>query len=331
MKQLTVQVAVLLGGMGLAQNQVDLKGVPHEYQRLNNCGPTTVGMYLGYYGTPLNQHQIAPVLKPNPKDKNVSPEQVVDYVQQQGFRAKLGSGGNLGTLKKLLRRGIPVMVHTWMELPGEGGLGHFRLVTGYDESRGQFTTFDSYLGPRRVFSYRQFDRDWQVMNRTYLVVYPEKQAAWVEKALGVRMDDLWVKQNALRVALKEAASQPQNPFAQFNLGSSLLQVGSPQGAVRAFDRAMRLGVPPRMLWYRFGPFEAHLQAGKADRVIELTSRVLRAAPDHEEAYFWRAEALLMQGNVRAARGDLEQAVRFRPLFQAARERLQGLNVKAKRP
>ncbi|GEM46672.1 hypothetical protein DC3_23070 [Deinococcus cellulosilyticus NBRC 106333 = KACC 11606] len=324
-------VGLLLGGVAVAQQQVELTGVPHEYQRLNNCGPTTTGMYLGYYGSALRQHQVAEALKPNPRDKNVTPQQVLEYVQQQGFQAKLGSGGNLGTLKNLVKRGIPVMVHTWMELPGEGGLGHFRLVTGYDETRRQFTTFDSYLGPRRVFSYGQFDQDWQVMNRTYLVVYPGQKAPWVEKTLGVRMDDRWVERNALRVALREAKEQPDNPFAFFNLGSSLLKVNSPRAAVRAFDRAFSLGVPPRMLWYQFTPFQAHLQAGQPGRVVELTSRVLRAAPDHEEAYFWRAEARLQQGKVTEARADLRQALRFRPLFQEARERLLALNVKSKRP
>jgi hypothetical protein len=50
-----------------------LNDVQHEHQGWNNCGPVTLGMALSYWGCSDGQYDIAPVLKPDPEDKNVSP------------------------------------------------------------------------------------------------------------------------------------------------------------------------------------------------------------------------------------------------------------------
>ena len=47
-----------------------LTGVRHEHQGWNNCGPTTLTMALSYWGREENQHAAAPVLKPDPEDKD---------------------------------------------------------------------------------------------------------------------------------------------------------------------------------------------------------------------------------------------------------------------
>ncbi|RIK17073.1 MAG: hypothetical protein DCC51_12895, partial [Anaerolineae bacterium] len=63
------------------------------------------------------------------------------------------------------------------------------------------------------------------------------------------------------------ALAPDDPFAWFNLGSSLTELARLddaalfEGAAAAFDQARLLGLPPRMLWYQFGPYEAYLAGG----------------------------------------------------------------------
>ena len=53
-----------------------LSGARHEYQRLNNCGPVTIGMAMSDWGGRQNQYQIAPLLKPNKADNNVGPDEL---------------------------------------------------------------------------------------------------------------------------------------------------------------------------------------------------------------------------------------------------------------
>ena len=42
-------------------------------------------------------------------------------------------------------------------------------------------------------------------------------------------------------------------------------------AASAFDEARRIGLPYRMLWYQFGPFEAYLRVGRYQDVIDRTA------------------------------------------------------------
>lgn len=302
-----------------APEQVFLTGVRHEYQRLNNCGPVTMGMALSYYGSDLNQYQIAPVIKPNKADKNVSPDELKAFAQKQGFQVHMGVAGNTGTLKALLSAGFPVVIETWMELPEEGGMGHYRLVLGYDDAAGVFKAYDSYLGTKVTQNYPRFDRDWQVFNRTYLVMYPENKASEVEAILGPRTDGGWVLKKALQVAQTEIRENPRNAHAWFNLGSTLNRLSSPKAAVKAFDQARQLGLPWRMFWYQFDAFEAYFRAGRYSDVVKLTSDVLRNAPDHEEAYYWRGRARYQLKQLTQATTDLQKALQYRPAFSEARD------------
>ncbi|GEM46317.1 hypothetical protein DC3_19520 [Deinococcus cellulosilyticus NBRC 106333 = KACC 11606] len=300
-----------------------MTGIQHEYQGYNNCGPTTLGMYLSYWGSPLRQQNIAPILKPNTQDKNVSPQQIVKYVQSKGFKVHHGLAGNSGTLKQLLAARIPVMVETWMEDPTEGGMGHYRLLVGYNDKAGHFLAHDSYLGPNLKLPYRQFDQRWQVFNRTFLVVYPRSQAKKIETLLSWRTSSIRTRKHALKVALTETRSTPGNPYAWFNLGSTLTRLNSPISALKAFRKAEKLGLPERMLWYQFEPFQAYSQQKQPQKVLQLARQVLRKAPDHEEALYWRGQAHLQLNQKSAAKQSFRQALKFRPTFGRAQEALKG--------
>ncbi len=60
-----------------------LNNLRHEYQTWNNCGPATLAMALSFYNLPQTQKDIAPYVKPDPEDKNVSPSELVEYVRKQ--------------------------------------------------------------------------------------------------------------------------------------------------------------------------------------------------------------------------------------------------------
>jgi len=325
---------------------VFLSGARHEYQRYNNCGPVTIGMALSFWGSSRNQYQIAPVLKPNKNDKNVSPEELAAYARQQGFAVHLGLAGNLKLLKDLLSGGFPVIVETWFVTPDQGGMGHYRLLVGYDDSQGIFKAFDSYYGPKVTLRYAETDRLWQVFNRTYLVVYPKNLEARVRAILGARKNPSVELRMAREQAEREIQTNPQNASAWFNLGSTLLRLGQPQAAVQAYDQSRRIvpdrtldprrpanapnNWPWRMLWYQFGPYEAYFKTGRYPEVIALASDVLGRIEDHEESYYWRGLARQAQGNLGAAWADFQAALRYRPSYREAAMALQALRARGSR-
>lgn len=313
-------------------------GIRHEYQRLNNCGPVTVGMALSAWGSRLTQGQIAPVLKPNQGDKNVSSEELAAYARAQGFRAVLAEQGDRPLLQRLLAAGYPVVVETWFVTPDDGGMGHFQLLTGYDDARGVFSALDSYEG-RVTLPYARFDALWRGYARRFLVVYPAKQAEKVGALLEGRDGGRAAREAELRAALKDAGARP-DAFGHLNVGLAKLRLGDARGAARAFDAARavprdaaldptrpagRSGHWPwRTLWYRFEPLEAYLRVGRFAEVERLASEVLRDTPGLEEALYWRGRARAAQGDVAGARADFRAALAARASYQAARDALTAL-------
>ena len=52
--------------------------------------------------------------------------------------------GNDDLLRTLVSNGLPVLVETWHEDEPNDGLGHYRLLVGYDDAAQQWTLYDSY-------------------------------------------------------------------------------------------------------------------------------------------------------------------------------------------
>ena len=320
--------------------QVLLGGVRHEYQRLNNCGPVTLGMAMSYWGGRQNQYQIAPLLKPNKADKNVGPGELASYAAKQDYAVHSGVAGTPALLKSLVAAGFPVIVETWFVTGEEGGMGHYRLINGYDDKAAEFRALDSFYGPRVRMSYTQLGKLWRGFGGTYLVVAPKNRQAKLNAVLGERA----VSGNEWRLALSTAErgtqTRPQDAFGWFNLGTAKLRLGDAKGAARAYDRARAApvdrsldpsrparvvgGLPWRMSWYQFGMLEAYLRVGRSAEVVAMANAVLRDAPDHEEALYWRGRARAALGQTSAARTDYQAALRFRPGFDRAAQALRQL-------
>ncbi|HEX8684826.1 MAG TPA: tetratricopeptide repeat protein, partial [Ardenticatenaceae bacterium] len=93
----------------------------------------------------------------------------------------------------------------------------------------------------------------------------------------------------------------------------------------AFDTARSLGLPWRMLWYQFGPFQAYYDNGQYQEVIGLTTATLEGAGGNlEESYYWRGRAQAALGQTDAARSDFQEAVRHNPSFAPAQHALSEL-------
>ena len=316
---------------------VRLEGFRHQFQTWNNCGPATLAMALSYFGMTLSQKETAAVLKPDPEDRNVSPYEMAAYVDEQTPYAALArADGSLETAKRLLAAGFPVIIELGIEPPGEyrwlGWYGHYLLLVAYDDAQGQFWVYDSWFGTSEVpmenattegrpLAYADADRQWRQFNRAYIVLYEPQRVAEVEAIVGAGLEDDAMWQAALDRARSELQQEPENGFLWFNLGSSYLALGEVAQATSAFDQARALGLPWRMLWYQFGPYEAYYQTGRYEDVVLLADTTLKDRPYFEEAYYYKGLALAAQGEQAAARENWERAVAFNPNFDPAAQAL----------
>jgi tetratricopeptide (TPR) repeat protein len=306
-----------------APTNVQLQGFFHQWQTWNNCGPATITTNLSYFDRPETQADAALLLKPNKDDKNVSPYELAAYARTTGLEAIVRQGGTIDQIKAFLSNDLPVLTETWLVHDGDG-LGHYRLLIGYDNATGQFNTFDSLNGPNHKVNYDQFEADWRVFNQLYLVVFTPEQAETVAAIVGDDMDDTVMYERILIQATTEAEANPDDAIAFFNQGEALTRLGRYQEAVVAFDRARELGLHWRRLWYQFAPFEAYYAVGRYQDVLDLTEATLKGTGGLEEAYYYHGVALEATGQP-GAREDFEAALAYNPLFTPAEEALENLN------
>ena len=278
-------------------------------------------MALSYWGYDETQYDVAPILKPDPEDKNVSLSEMEAYTRGLGLGAIVRAGGSLERLKALVRAGFPVIAETWYVRDAHDQLGHYRLVVGYDEITQELLTYDSLHGPDVTIGYQEMDELWRVFNRMYLVAYPPDRWEEVAAVLGPDVDDLGMYERALEMARFEAANPPAScvayadcadgtTFSWFNVGTSLTSLGRHAEAAVAYDEARRLGLHYRMLWYQFGPYKSYYAAGRHDDVIALADATLATTDNLEESYYWRGMARLARGDANGARADFEAALHY---------------------
>ena len=315
--------------------QAQLPPMPRwEQQKVNNCGPATLAFYLTWWGWQGTQDDIAAVVKPNPKDRNVNVEELVTFVQEQvpDLWAEFRVGGTLTTLKTFLAAGYPVMIETGMELdqaywPGDDRwAGHYLFVTGYDDARQVFTVQDSFRGPDRAVPYAQLDAEWQAFNRVYIVVYPPARQQAVQRLFGPHWDTDFNRQAALEQAQRETEAEPSNAFAWFNLGTNWVYFEKWDRAAQAYDRAFDLGLPQRMLRYQFGPFFAYFHSWQLDKLQALLDYAFQITPNSEEAWLWQGWLYVRLGDTDKAAEAFRQALELRPHYADAEYALRYLGL-----
>ena len=321
--------------------QVRLEGISHQFQEWNNCGPATLAMTLSYFDIRARQSDTAPVLKPSPEDRNVSPREMAAYVNEQTeLNAIFRSNGDTYTIRRLLAAGFPVILEIGIEPPGEfqwmGWYGHYNLAVAYDDSKQQFWIYDSWLGTSeeplenahpdgRILTYQQIDEFWLHFNRNYIVLFEPERATEVAQIIGADMDDTIMWQNALEEVRTETAAAPGNAFYWFNLGTAYNALGQYEEASAAYDQARAIGLPWRMLWYQFGPYQAYYEAGRYEDVVLLADTTLKDRPYFEESFYYRGLAQAALGETKAARQDLQKAASFNPNFIPAADALASLD------
>lgn len=321
--------------------QTILSGVRHEYQQMNNCGPATLSMALSYWGWQGDQRDTRLGLRPNfnvVDDKNVNPYEMVAFVSNQpGMQALARFGGDLETIKRLVAAGFPVMVEKGHQDKPRDWMGHYVLITGYEDERERVITQDSLIMADLPVKYDVLQEEWRAFNDVYLVIYAADRHAELQALLGMHADPIFNLKEAAKKAQIEAEQLSGRDlfFVYYNLGTSLTALQEYPAAAAAYDQAFSLypeipenDRPWRMLWYQTGPYEAYFHTGRYEDVIELGNQTLNTAggPILEESFFWLGKAREAQGDLEKAIYDYKKAMEINPDSTPARDELARLGV-----
>lgn len=311
-----------------------IENITYHSQWWNNCGPATLTAALSYFGYTEDQARAANWLKPNTEDKNVSPWQLVEFVNNNvpelPVFAMERHGGDLQLLKTLVANDFPVIIEAGYDPEPQrlGWMGHYLLVKGYDDSVGVVITNDSYIGSDTNYTYDHIEEFWQHFNYTYVVIYESGREPELLELLGDNADVRKNAVNALELARREAIADRNDPYAWFNMGTNFVHLGMYNEAATAYDEARKIGLPWRMLWYQFGPLEAYNEVGRYNDTITLAQQNLNDGGGHfvEETFYYAAVAREGLGETERAVDNYRAALSFNPNFTPAQEALQRLGV-----
>lgn len=314
-----------------------LTGIRYEWQSFNNCGPANLAMALSFWGWQGDQRDTRAWLRPNEDDANVMPEEMLAYVQANtALKAEMRVAGDLATVKRLVAAGFPVILEIGHHPPKDWWMGHYVVVSGYDDAYAALITQDSLIMADLPLPYAELQtRWWRDFNQLYLVLYPPERQAEVYAILGPDADPLANWQRALALAESEIPGLTERDlfFAHYNRAASLLTLGRAEEAAAAFDLAFasyralpEKQRPWRVLWYRVEPYQAYYETGRYQAVIDLADATLSMLNKRglEESHYWRGLAYEALGDHAKAIFDYQIAVQLRPSYQQAQAGLRRL-------
>ena len=326
-----------------------LEGVTytHQHGKWNYCAPANLTMALSYWGVNQKRDDVAHGLKPFDEDKNVNPDEMVAYVENETpLDALMRVGGTLEVVKRLVANGFPVIIEkgeiivdVWTNIPEWAG--HYAIVVGYDDNREVLVTHDSYYSPPDYplnfeISYKEAEQGWRYFNNAFLVVYPPYEARKVFQLLGDYADPQWAVETAYEQTRQGLLTDAGVDlyFSAYHFGTNQLLLGDYRLAAFAYDEAFRIYAnletetrPWRTMWYLPGAYEAYYQAGRYQDVINLATTTIESTPKpyFEESWYWRGVAYAALGDIDAARADLVQALEYNENYHAAQTALSSLN------
>lgn len=323
---------------------VSLSGVEYVDQHglFNYCAPANLAMALSYWDWDVDRVDIGQILKPYPEDFNVMLYEMVDYVENETeLYAIMRSGGTIEQLKILVAGGFPVLLETGryiLDLTGKvSWMGHYTVVTGYDDGTQEFNTQDSFYTPDYPITYDELVIQWRAFNYAFLVVYHPDQGGRLFELLGDYADDEGSNRIAYEIATNEIWSLEgvDRYFAWFNRGTSMIALQDYRGAAESYDEAflVNAGLPEserpwRMMWYQTGPYFAYYNTGRYQDVIDLATFTLDNARLKilEESFIWRARGYAALGDIDEAHDDLCSSLKYHEGFEPALQELQNLGL-----
>ena len=309
-----------------------LDGMGLEYQTMNNCGPANLSMNVTYWGWTTNQHITEEALKTHKDDRNVMLQEMLDFVQANtNLKGQLRYGGDIEIIKRLLSGGFPVLLERGHTDEDDGWMGHYSIITAYDDATQTVQIPDTLLGMMSM-TYAELERDWWHFDGIYLVVYPAEREQEVLTLLGTDADPAQNLQNTL--AKLEARIQQVSGqdlfFAVYSKGSVLVEMSDYLGAAQAYDQAFALynqldfGLRPwRITWYQVGPYLAYYYTGRYQDALNLADQTIAntSFPSLPETWYWGGQSALMLEDKVTAERYFRKALEFYPGWDLATQGL----------
>ena len=290
--------------------RAELSQPRHAYQLMNNCGPVTAMMALSLFDINVSQAEAAAALKPGAFDRNVTSTELTNYIESFGVNAPVRIRGKLDLIKRLIVAGIPVIVHQRMTVNDD--IGHYRLITAYDDATSTLTAADSYMGPRYSLDYASFKALWGAYHYEYVPLFSDDQSDVVRSILGESWDPDANWRMALNVAQSEVLDQPDDVYAWWRLGQAQHATGNSAAALESFVRSSELGLPLRHFWYQYSPFEVLFALGDYEELERWTNSVLAGYPGNPEVLVYKGKALEATGRADEAQVLYRRALAVDP-------------------
>ncbi len=320
-----VPAAFALDGMGL------------EYQSMNNCGPANLSMNLTYWGWPTTQDVTKAGLRTHKDDRNVMLSEMRDFViEKTNLTALVRYGGTLDMVKRLVSSGYPVLLERGHTDPEDGWMGHYSIVTAYDDAKQTLRIPDTLLGVMSL-SYDELMLDWAHFDGIYLVIYPPEREAEVLALLGPDADPARNLQNTLDqvTARIQQVSGRELFFAWYSRGSVLVEMQNYVEAALAYDQAFAAyaELPPaerpwRITWYQVGAYPAYYYTGRYQDCLNLAMQTLsnKRSPELPESWYWAGRAAAAMQMTDDAISHYRKALEYHPGWALPLEGLAELGV-----
>jgi tetratricopeptide (TPR) repeat protein len=291
-----------------------LEPMSHWYQGWNQCAEESIAMAVSYFGIKLDPNAVTAYLRPNngvKGSKNVESNRIVDYLHGQGVQAEAYQGGTVDRVKRLVANGIPVIVGQWQNRTDHAGIGHWRVVRGYDDGKGVFLINDSMEGAAVPITYAEFDDLWPVYNYVYIPVWNDKLVPSVQRVMG---DDMNPKVNIahdITYVQNRIEQQPGNAELYMALGGGYFKAGEYQKAVDAYHKAQSMGLMqkyPWTLWYQSWPVTAMVNLGMYNEALQVSQENIKSAGVFAIMHYERGVIYEKQGDLATAKREYQMAL-----------------------
>ena len=315
----------------------ELDGMGLEYQSMNNCGPANLSMYVTYWGWPSTQDVTKAGLRTHEDDRNVMLSEMRDYVfEKTNLSALIRYGGTIDIVKRLVSGGFPILLERGHTDPKNGWMGHYSIVTAYDDAQQTVRIPDTLLGVMNL-SYSDLMLDWAHFDGIYLVVYPPEREAEVLALLGPDADPAKNLQNTLDqvTARIPQVSGRELFFTWYSRGSVLVEMQNYIEAAQAYDQAFGVYAqlspderPWRITWYQVGAYPAYYYTGRYQDCLNLAMQTLsnKRSPELPETWYWAGRAAAALKMTDDAISDYRKALEYHPGWDLPLEGLAELGV-----
>ncbi|WP_326521419.1 PA2778 family cysteine peptidase [Halomonas rhizosphaerae] len=250
-----------------------LEDTPFHGQRDYQCGPASLAMVLNDGGVDVDVDTlISQVFLPG-REGSVQPE-MLGTVRRHG-RIPFSIDGNLDALLTEIDAGHPVVVMQNLSLPA-WPVWHYAVAIGFDLDE-ETMILHSGMEPERVESVKRFDATWARSDRWAFVALPpgEMPATGDGKAALDAIADFERVQGA-KAALPawEAFTEryPETAMGHFALGNTRHATGDSQGAIDAFEQAVAQEPDLAVAWLNLGLL--HRELGEPDEARKALQRAV---------------------------------------------------------